>query len=65
MRLRQSRCEPLQVTARPGEDADRLIRRFRRLVREEGVLREVFERRHFVKPSQRKRRRRRTDVQGS
>lgn len=46
----------LEVVARPNETGDRLIRRFVRKVREDGILREVSVRSSYEKPSQRRRR---------
>jgi ribosomal protein S21 len=39
------------VSARPGEDAERMIRRFTRKVRNEGILQEVYLRKAYEKPS--------------
>lgn len=46
----------LEVTARGNEPGDRMIKRFTRAVRADGVLQEVYERRSFVKPSVARRR---------
>ncbi len=43
--------EFLEVTARGNESPDRMIKRFTRKVRADGVLQEVYERKAFVKPS--------------
>lgn len=47
---------PLQVTAEEcGDSFEKMLRRFVRRTREEGILREVRSRMGFVKPSQRRR----------
>jgi ribosomal protein S21 len=46
----------LEVTPKPGETADRLIRRFVKKVRNDGVLAEVNDRKGYRKPSEKKRR---------
>jgi small subunit ribosomal protein S21 len=51
-------CVPLQVAARPGESPDRLVRRFTKRVRNDGVLDEFRVRTAFEKPSVRRRRKR-------
>ena len=43
-----------QVRARRGEDPMKLIRRFKRKVENEGIMREVKKRRHYLKPSEAK-----------
>jgi small subunit ribosomal protein S21 len=45
------------VKAEPGEDADRLIRRFKRVVEASGVLSEIKKREHFKSNGQKKRER--------
>lgn len=48
---------PLQVTAEEcGDGFERMLRRFVRRTREDGILGEVRARRGFVKPSQERRR---------
>ena len=48
---------PIQVTAEEcGGSFEKMLRRFVRRTREEGILVEVRDRRGFVKPSQRRRR---------
>lgn len=44
-------ASPLEVRSRPGEVGERLIRRFTRAVKDDGVLREFQQRASFVKPS--------------
>jgi len=48
---------PINVEIKPkhNEHPDRLIRRFTRKVKKEGILDEVRERRYYEKPSTRKR----------
>jgi len=41
------------------DDPERMIRRFRKLVKNDGILEEARERSHYVKPSERKRNERR------
>lgn len=49
-------ARPIEVAARRDESPDRMIRRFCKKVRNEGVLQEVYSRRAYEKPSQRRRR---------
>lgn len=44
------------VMSRPGEPAEKLLQRFKRMCMKEGVLRELRTRRFYEKPSQRRRR---------
>lgn len=48
----------LEVTPREGESPERMIKRFMRKVRDDGILNEVFIRSAFEKPSDRRRRKR-------
>jgi ribosomal protein S21 len=48
----------LEVTPRKDETPDRMIKRFVRKVRNEGVMQELYRRRGYEKPSQRDRRKR-------
>ena len=41
------------------DDAEKMIRRFRKLVKNAGIIEEVRERRHYTKPSETKRNKRR------
>jgi ribosomal protein S21 len=41
----------VEVRARQGEAPERMIKRFTRAVRNDGVLQEVYERRSYMKPS--------------
>jgi small subunit ribosomal protein S21 len=47
---------PVRIVARPGENSDRLIQRFKRTISKEGILKEVKKRKHFEKPSEKRRR---------
>lgn len=55
MAKKEFRQQPLQVSAKNDETIDRLIKRFTKKVRNEGVIEEIFERRHYKKPSIRRR----------
>ncbi len=46
----------VRVAARPGENPDRLIQRFKRICSKEGILKEVKKRRFYEKPSEKRRR---------
>jgi small subunit ribosomal protein S21 len=48
--------EGISVRPRPNEDPEKLIRRFVKKVRSEGILREAARRMSFEKPSARRRR---------
>jgi len=45
---------PLQVVVGPNEDLEKAIKRFSKKVKKDGILAEVKERRHYVKPSDKK-----------
>lgn len=47
---------PLEVRPRPGESVERIIRRFTKKVRNDGILQEAMQKSSFEKPSVRKRR---------
>jgi small subunit ribosomal protein S21 len=47
-----------QVEVRENEPLERALRRFKRKLEREGVLRQLKERRHYEKPSERKKRKR-------
>lgn len=51
-------CVPLEVTSRRNESPERMVKRFMKKVRLDGVLREHSSRRAFEKPSSIKRRNR-------
>jgi len=46
----------LEVKPRPNEDPEKLIKRFIKKVRSDGILQEVFLRRAYEKPSVKRRR---------
>lgn len=48
------------VEARRGESFESLLRRFRRQVDKDGILKQVRERKHYEKPSERKKKNRRS-----
>jgi small subunit ribosomal protein S21 len=43
-----------QVTVKKNEDINRAIRRFKRKVEREGIMRELKRRRYYLKPSEKK-----------
>lgn len=45
-----------RVEVAPGEPLERALRRFKKKIEREGVLRQLKERKHYEKPSVRKRR---------
>ena len=47
------------ITPRRNEAPERMIRRFTKKVKKEGILEEVRERSYYVKPSEKRRRKRR------
>lgn len=52
----------LEVVARRDESGDRMIKRFTKMVRNDGVLKEVMNRTYYEKPSIVKRRKRRNAI---
>ena len=46
------------IKVRRGEHIEKAIKRFTRKVKKKGILEEVRDRRYFVKPSEKKRRKR-------
>lgn len=46
----------LEVTPKPQESPDRMIKRFMKKVRNDGILGEVYDRRFYRKPSEKRRR---------
>lgn len=48
----------IEVTPKPGEPFEKMLRRFTRKVRDEGIIQEYMDRQSFEKPSQKKRRKR-------
>ncbi|MHB8407948.1 MAG: 30S ribosomal protein S21 [Acidiferrobacterales bacterium] len=55
---REHRFKPLGVSARSGEPPEKMIKRFMRKVRAEGIIQELYERRGYEKPSAKNRRKR-------
>jgi len=49
-----------QVIVRPNEPFEKALRRFKRKIEQEGILRLLKERKHYEKPSVKKRRKRRS-----
>ena len=49
----------MEVTPRRNEQPERMIRRFIKKVKKEGILEEVRERKYYVKPSEQRRKKRR------
>lgn len=50
--------EPLEVKLRNGENIERMIKRFTKKVRNDGILQEYNSRRHHVKKSEKRRKNR-------
>jgi len=50
-----SKFRGVEVRSRPNEDPERLIKRFTRKVRNDGILQEVFLRKGYDKPSVKRR----------
>ncbi|OIO38937.1 MAG: 30S ribosomal protein S21 [Candidatus Omnitrophica bacterium CG1_02_49_10] len=48
------------VEVRPNEPFEKALRRFKKKIEREGILKQVKARKHYEKPSERKRRRRKT-----
>jgi len=46
------------ITPRKNESPERMIRRFTKKVKKEGILEEVRDRKYYVKPSQKRRKKR-------
>jgi len=49
-----------RITIGPNEPLERALRRFKRKIEQEGILRQLKERKHYEKPSVKKRRRRKS-----
>ncbi|MEK6714498.1 MAG: 30S ribosomal protein S21 [Candidatus Omnitrophota bacterium] len=49
-----------QIEVRKDESFESALRRFKRQIEKDGILREVRERKHYEKPSERKRKKGRT-----
>jgi small subunit ribosomal protein S21 len=52
------RAKHVEVGPRNGESPDRMIKRFMKKVRGEGILQELYQRKAFEKPSVKRRRKR-------
>ncbi|MGE5307631.1 MAG: 30S ribosomal protein S21 [Deltaproteobacteria bacterium] len=48
-----------RVEIKEGDSFESAMRRFKRQIEQEGILREVRDRKHYTKPSERKRKKRR------
>jgi small subunit ribosomal protein S21 len=48
-----------KVDIKEGESFEAALRRFKRQIEQEGILREVRDRKHYEKPSERKRKKQR------
>jgi len=46
----------IRIKARPGESAEQMMRRFKKLCEKEGLTKEVKKRAYYEKPSERKQR---------
>lgn len=44
-----------EVEIRPGESFESALRRFKKKIEREGILREIKDRKHYEKPSEKKR----------
>ena len=44
-----------EIEVRSGENFESALRRFKRKIEREGILREIKERKHYEKPSEKKR----------
>jgi small subunit ribosomal protein S21 len=51
-----------EIEVRKGESFESAMRRFKRKIESEGILREVRNRKHYEKPSEKKRRKMRLKV---
>ncbi|MFC1666644.1 30S ribosomal protein S21 [Candidatus Omnitrophota bacterium] len=49
-----------KVVIAPGEPLERALRRFKKKIERDGVLKQLKARKHYEKPSEKKRKRRRT-----
>ena len=48
-----------QINLKPNEPLEKALRRFKRKMEREGILRQLRDRKHYEKPSERKRRKKR------
>jgi len=53
-----------RVNVGPNEPLEKALRRFKRKIEQEGILRTLKERKHYEKPSVKKRRKRKTKNKG-
>ncbi len=53
-----------RVNVGPHEPLEKALRRFKRKIEQEGILRTLKERKHYEKPSVKKRRKRKTKNKG-
>lgn len=51
-----------EIEVRKGESFESAMRRFKRKIEQEGILKEVRNRKHYEKPSERKRRKQRLRI---
>ncbi len=51
-----------EIEIRKDESFESALRRFKRKIEQEGILREVRDRKHYEKPSERKRRKAKTKI---
>lgn len=54
--MEKSSLKGIEVTPKPNEQPERMIKRFMKKVRNEGILQEIFLRRCYEKPSVKKKR---------
>ena len=47
---------PIRIKARPGESAEQVLRRFKKLCEKEGLTKEIKKRAYYEKPSERRQR---------
>ncbi len=52
----------IRIKARPGESAQQLMRRFKKLCEKEGLTKDIKRKAYYEKPSERKQRARRKSV---
>lgn len=52
---RKKDFRPLEVEARIEEPGERLIKRFLKKIKKDGILKEISDRRYYKKPSERRR----------
>lgn len=46
----------IRIKARPGESAEQMLRRFKKMCEKEGLTKDLKKKAHFEKPSERRRR---------